>query len=272
MPITTVDEVIAGQLPTTYFTKVATPTLVAGRPHSLFYLAGNPGANNLTTTGTVSTTGTAITSITGQIPFSNPPTGQFTYLSRFGANATIGGTLLLCDRLWHGGISDNLTVTTTGTVSSVAFPPRDVNGSSNGVGVLLGVEVYIATGAGTPSIQVEYTNSSGTANRYGVNTVATVASSARGAFHPISLQAGDVGVRSVQSVKLSATWTQGDIRLVAYRVLASVDLLAPFLPNSIDALTGGFPRLYDNTTPFLIFIPSTTTASVIGGTLNYATG
>jgi len=179
MPITTVDEVIAGQLPTTYFTKVATPTLVAGRPHSLFYLAGNPGANNLTTTGTVSTTGTAITSITGQIPFSNPPTGQFTYLSRFGANATIGGTLLLCDRLWHGGISDNLTVTTTGTVSSVAFPPRDVNGSSNGVGVLLGVEVYIATGAGTPSIRVEYTNSSGTANRYGVNTVATVASSAR---------------------------------------------------------------------------------------------
>ena len=37
------------------------------------------------------------------------------------------------------------------------------------------------------------------------------------------------------------------------------------VPNAIDALTSGFPRIYDDSVPFLVFIPSTTTASVISG-------
>ena len=44
MPITTLDGVIAGMRPPATIVKAATPTMAAGRPHSLFYLAGMPGA------------------------------------------------------------------------------------------------------------------------------------------------------------------------------------------------------------------------------------
>ena len=123
-----------------------------------------------------------------------------------------------------------------------------------------------ATGAGTPTITIGYTNSAGTASRTATNIIATVASSAIGATYFIGLQAGDVGVRSVQSLTLSATWTSGTINLVAYRVLADLELAGAFVPNAVDFLTGGAPRLYDGVMPWLVFIPATTTATNVSGT------
>ena len=58
----------------------------------------------------------------------------------------------------------------------------------------------------------------------------------------------------------------------AYRVLARLDLTSALNPGVLDAVTGGMPQLYNNTVPFLIFIPSTTTASNISGNLIYAQG
>lgn len=267
MAISTIDQLVAGMKPPIDFFKVATPTLVAGRPHSLFYLAGIPGAGAAPSPGLA---GEALTSVAGQLPFNNPGSGN-TYLARLLAAATIPGQLLLCDRLWQ---NSGFTITSTGaqTVNSVAFPARDANGSANGEGVLLGVEISNATGSGTPTITVAYTNSANTASRSATNIVPTVASTAIGGFYPIGLQAGDVGVRSVQTLTLSATWTSGTMHLVAYRVLARLDLTSGLNPGVLDAVTGGMPRLYDNTVPFLIFIPSTTTASTISGNLIYAQG
>ena len=71
---------------------------------------------------------------------------------------------------------------------------------------------------------------------------------------------------------LSATMTSGSVSLVAYRVLARLELTVANVPNAIDALTSGFPRIYDNTVPFLIFIPSTTTASNIIGHVIWTQG
>lgn len=259
MAITTADQVLAGMQPANDFMKVSTPTLVAGRPHSLFYLAGMPGA---ATASADALAGSALTSYAGSLPFGNPVSGS-AYLARLQAQATIPGTLLLCDRLWHNA---GITITSTGaqTINSAAWPARDANGSTNGVSVLCGVEVSAATGAGTPTLTIGYTNSSNTASRTATNIIATVATSAIGAFYPIGLQAGDVGIRSIQTFTLSNTWTSGTIHLVAYRILARLDLGTNPI-NAIDALTGGMPKAYDNTVPFLIFIPSTTTATVASG-------
>lgn len=266
MAITTADQLLAGMKPANDFLKVATPTLVAGRPHSLFYLAGMPGA---ATASANALAGAALTTYAGQLPFGNPASGS-AYLARLQAQATIPGTLLLCDRLWHNaGIT--ITSNTAQTIDSVAWPARDANGSTNGVGVLCGVEVSAATGAGTPTMTIGYTNSANTDTRTATNIIATVATSAAGAFYPIGLQAGDDGIRSIQTFTLSATWTSGTIHLVAYRILARLDLgVTPI--NAIDALTGGMPKAYDNTVPFLIFIPSTTTASVISGHVIWSHG
>lgn len=262
MAITTLDGVIAGMQSPTDFMKVATPTLVAGRPHSLFYLAGVPGAAVAPTSGLA---GGALTTYAGQLPFTNPTSGN-TYLSRLQAQSTGAGTLLLCDRLWH---NSGFTITSTAaqTVNSAAWPARSADGTINGAEVQIGVEVSVATGAAAPTFSMSYTNSAGTAAKTGTGILTGVSTSAIGAFYPMGLAAGDVGVRSVQTFTLSASWVSGTIHLVAYRVLARLELSTAASPSAMDCLTSGFPRLYDNTVPFFLFLPGSTVVSNITGNM-----
>lgn len=268
MAITTLDGVIAGCKPPQFYFKALSGTLVAGRPYSSFYAAGIPGAATAPSPGLG---GAALTSYAGQLPFSNPGSGT-SYLARFvGLSSAQAGQIILADRLWH---NSGITITSTSaqTVNSATFPARDNNGSTNGEGVLLGVEVSSATGSGTPTITIGYTNSAGTDTRSATNVIATVASSAAGTFYPIGLQAGDLGVRSVQSLTLSATWTSGTIHLVAYRILAIVPIFTSGLSNSVDVVTGGMPQMFDNTVPFLIYVPSGTTSTSIQGSMTVTQG
>lgn len=269
MAITTLDGVIAGMRPPMILSKAITATLVAGRPASLWSLAGSPGAGGFDTTlnGVVLSSSSAL--VNGQIPHYDPASGN-AYLARLQAAATQAGTLLLLDRLWHNG---GYTITSTAAQNSTTptWPSRcptsglDDTPETTGQGVLLAVEVSAATGAGTPTITISYTNQAGTASRTATNILATVASSAIGATYFIGLQAGDTGVRSVQSLTLSATWTSGTINLVAYRLLATLELPGDLMPNAIDAITGGLPRLYNGVVPWLVFVPNTTTATLVTG-------
>jgi hypothetical protein len=267
MAITTLDGALAGMQYPREFAKGLTGTMVAGRPHSLFYLAGIPGAGVAPTPGIG---GEQLTTLSGQIPFSNPVSGN-THLARFQAQATIAGTLLLCDRLWQ---NSGLDVTSTGEqtfTASAVIPARDANGAASGDQVFAGVEVSTATGAGTPTLTLKYTNQAGTTGKTATNVVSTVASSIAGTFYPIGLAAGDTGIQKAESLTLSATWTSGTIHVVLYRVLARLELTAQ-VGNAIDSLTSGFPRLHNNTVPFLIFIPNTTTTSNISGQVIYTQG
>jgi len=258
MAITTLDGAIAGMQPPRYFAKTASGTLVAGRPHTWWALAGSPGAGGYDTT----LNGATLTGpVAGQIPRSNPGSGN-AYLARFSGMATQAGTLLLCDRLWQ-----NRPANATGAqaITSPTWPARDINGTTNGDGVLLGLEFSTASTAGTPTCTVSYTNQAGTSGRTASLLDAITATTALGSFLRLDLQAGDTGVRSVQSVNFSATVTGGVWNLVAYRVLASLELLAA-IPNAVDVLTSGMPRIHDGTVPFLVFVPNTTTATNVSGT------
>lgn len=270
MAITTLDGVIAGAQWPRYFAKAITPTLVAGKPQSLWGLGGNPGAGAFDTTLAGVALSSSSAQVNGQINFVDPVSGN-TYLARLQAAATIGGTLLLCDRLWHNG-GFTITAATSQTVTSAAFPARDINGTTNGDGVLLGLEVSAACGAAAPTITVGYTNSGNTASRTATNSFATANSPVAGSFFPIGLQAGDIGVRSVQNLTLSVSWVSGTINLVAYRVLAALELPSNATPNAIDSVTSGFPRMFNGTVPFLIFIPNTTTASNVSGQIVWTQG
>jgi len=263
MAITTLDGVIAGMQPSRVIAKAVTATLVAGRPSSLWALGGSPGAGsyNATLNGVNLSSTSAVAN--GQIPHTDPVSGN-AYLARLQANATQAGTLLLLDRLWHNG---GYTITSTAAQNSTTptWEARDANGSTNGDGVLLALEISAAAGAAAPTITVGYTNSGGTAGRTATNILATANSPAIGATYFIGLQAGDTGVRSVQSLTLSVSWVSGTMNLVAYRQLAALELAGPQFPNAIDALTSGMPRLYDGTVPYLVFIPNTTTATNVSG-------
>lgn len=267
MAITTLDGALAGMAPPQFFAKAATGTLTAGRPFSPFYLAGVPGP---ATVGTPGIAGAALTSYAGQIPV--PGASGNTHLARFsGVHSTQGGVLLLCDRLWHNsGIS--VTTATAQTVNSVAWPARDRNGATNGAGVFIGLEITSTTGAGAATPNISYTNSGGTSGRTSTTIDTYAATSGAGQFYRLGLQAGDVGVQSIQSVTLGVSMTSGSIALVAYRVLAALELPASGVPNAVDVLSSGMPRLYDNTVPFLLFVPQTTTTGLITGSVVYTQG
>jgi len=267
MAITTLDGALAGMQWPRYIAKNVTGTMVGGRPWSLWALGGNPGAGSFN--GTLA--GVALTApVSGQIPFTDPVSGN-TYLARLQAAASQAGTLLLCDRLWHNG-GFTITSNTAQTVNSATWPARDADGATDGNGVILGLEISASAGAAAPTITVSYTNQAGTASRTATNSFATANSPAAGSFFPIGLQAGDTGVRSVQTLTLSVSWVSGTMNLVAYRVLAALELTGGFIPNAIDALTSGFPRLYNGSVPFFIFIPSTTTTSNISGQVVWTQG
>jgi hypothetical protein len=260
MAITTLDGVIAGLRPADQFIKVSAAT-TAGRHRSLFYSAGLPGAATAPSPGV---NGAALTTYGGQLPFTNPGAGN-TYLARLAAtcNAQVG-TVLLCDRLWHNsGLS--VTLTTPQAIVSGAMPARDRDGAVTGADLIVGLEVTTVMGAGTPTITVDYTNTLGVASRSASATAPTTM--AAGDVLPFTLQAGDLGIQSIQGLTLSATMTSGAFSLVVYRLLASVPCGQVGVEGALDALSSGMPRLYDNTVPFLVFLPSTTTAPTISGQL-----
>lgn len=262
MTIATVDDAILGIQPVEYYHKVLSPATVIARPYSPFYLAGIPGPAVAPSPGVA---GAALTSYAGQIPFPAAVGGETIHLAGFsGGSSAQSGTLLLCDRLWHNsGLS--VTLTTSQTVNSVTFPARDDDGSTNGAGVYIGLEVSTGMGVGTPTLSIGYTNSAGTAGRSANNIQLVVASSAIGTFYQFGLQAGDVGVRSIQTYQQTATMTSGVHHLVAYRILAMVEMINAAVVEQLTLLTSAMPRVYDNTVPFLIFIPNTTAATSIFG-------
>lgn len=267
MTIASFDDGVLGIRPLEFFQKAASSTLVAGRAWTPFYTAGIPGPAVAPSPGVA---GAALTSYSGQMTFPASVGGETIHLAKFhGLSSAQAGTLLLCDRLWHNsGLS--VTLTTSQAVNSVAFPARDDNESTNGEGVLVALEISAATGAGTPTLTLGYTNQSGTASRTANNIVAVTASGVIGTTYIFGLQAGDTGVRSIQTYQQSATMTSGTHHLVAFRILEQIDLPAGGIPDGVNLLTGGLKRCWDNTVPYLLFIPSATTSTILAGSLAFS--
>ena len=269
MAITTLAGAAAGALVSVDFIKTTGVALTGvGVPMSLAYGAGYPPVMTVPT----GATGTALTSLVGQLPFPAATSGN-TYIAKFEASTTVGGTLILYDRLWHNG-SLSATLTTAQTISSVAWPARDINEATAGEGVYVGLEISTTTGAAAPTLTLSYTNSAGVAGRTGVNIMTTIASSGAGVLYPFSLQNGDTGVQSIQTLTLSTSWLSGAINLVAYRpVLKLATNVNRQLPYSVDAFTGCMPRLFDNSVPMLMFHPKNSGVAVsVNGYLEYTRG
>lgn len=261
MAITTLDGLLAALQPSVGFYKVAATAKAANLIHSTMYVAGMPG------TGTVSSAGAAgealsssSTPVDGQVPFPAAVGGKSVYLARLEVSAGANiGTVFLYDRLWqNSGLS--VTSTSSQTVSSVTLPARDVNASTNGVGVYLGMEVTTTLGAGTPTLTVTYTNAAGTGSRSGTIGPISTTSNA-GTFYPMTMQAGDTGVRSVQSIISSATMTSGAYSLVMYRQLAGIGTPTDNELYDRDAVALGFPKIADGAVPYFVY---RTTSTALG--------
>lgn len=235
--------------------------MVIGRMYSFFYINGIPPLAAVSTDGVA---GAALTSYEGQIPFQNAGATENTYLARMLLQSTSAGQWLLCDRLWHNsGI--NLNSTSEQTINSVAFPARDNDGSTNGAGVYVGLEITTTLGATTSTALLGYTNSAGTSGRSDNSYISIASSSTAGTFYPFRLQGSDAGVRSIQTIQMGTANATGAASLVAYRVLGRLGVQGSNIPYSMDLVSGGAQKAYNNSVPFLLFIPTSTSATTVVG-------
>lgn len=261
------DNYADGMLAPVDFLKAGSTMEAAGILHSLFYTAGNPGAASAPSPGI---NGAALSStsaqIAGQIPYSNPVSGNH-YLSMLKASSNVAGTLFVFDRLWHNsGIA--ITTTTEQGITSPTWPARDRQGATNGLGVMVGLEVSSALGnSAITNTTLRYTNSANAGTR-----TATIpsfpASGAAGTFVPFALAAGDLGVKSIQGLTLGTSYVSGTMHLVAYRLIAMVPV-ATDKGASEDLISLGRPRLWNGSVPFLVWRPSATTAVNVMGQVGW---
>ena len=272
MSITTLDGVVAGIQVPWHFAKTMTTNTGAGRLMSTWAATGIPGPGSFN--GSLSG-GTYTAPVNGQIPHTDPAGGKNSYLARFcanGANVTaVQGMVLLCDRLWdNGGIT--VTQTTAQTVNSVAWPARDNTGTSNGVGVYIGVEAQAAITT-LSNITYTYTNSSSVGSRtatLGAGGLSAPLQTTEG-FVILPVQSGDVGVQSVQTLTLGTNMVAGTIDLVAFRVISCLDSISGS-DRATDCIKSGFPRIFNGSVPFLLYTTSITTACTLHGTYTEAQG
>ena len=260
---------VDGKFVRTDWNKNALPTTAqtAGTWYDLSCGAGNPGSDTAYGGGTnlafqaLSDTSTTSPGIQhgGDV---SPETKHIINASAFSAAATsMPAVFMLVDRL---GFYPITTVTTTGNQAlnnTVPFPAgRHTNGQ--------GLRAYVvcssgaattAMGAGTPNIQITYTDQAGNTG----NTTPTVlpagttaapkgsivhSGTGAGKYGPfLPLAAGDSGIRSVEQFNLSASYVSGVLNLVICRPLLTLPMTTIGVAAERDLLNQvpSLPRIYD---------------------------
>lgn len=154
------------------------------------------------------------------------------------------------------------TITTTTTTGAQNFTgqaawPRYADGK----GVRAFLVPSIVMGAGTPTVQLGYTNTTPTAGRITpatpslpiINSASPVGAipysgTGVGKYGPfLPLQSGDAGIASVQSINFSATMTSGVMNLVICKPLAFMPITTVGVASERDFVNmlPSMPRIYD---------------------------
>lgn len=225
---------------------------------------GTPGINGRVTDGTAA--GDA-----GCIPIKNPAVGA-NFLTELIMGSSINHSNLFFDVLWvNSGI--NVTTTTAQAIVTPTLPARDVNGATNGEGCMIGL-LFVAAATNAAAIAnstVSYTNSDGVAGRTATlangNGAQIPATPVIGTIVWFFMQAGDKGVRSIESITLGTSLVTGTVSLLIARDIASI---GTFIANTQvqRALSPPGVRLYNNTCMLHCTLASATTATFFNGELS----
>ena len=204
--------------------------------------------------GTAPTTPTTPTNVTvGALPFVNSAAVQ--RLAQVEASlggildATVlsSGVVIICDRLSHqGGLSG--TVTTGQTTN---LPTAPLTRYTDGVGVMAALEIYTAVGSTSTTVRASYTNELGISGK--ITSLTAFGGGGQqevGRFLILSLANSDRGVRSIESVTLSAsTGTAGNFGVTLFKPLFIMPIqLAGYrmLFDSILGMCGNVPQVFND--------------------------
>lgn len=238
----------------------------AGMWYLLSQTGGNPAASSILGTGTNLAFQQLLDSIANAAGIQHGGgVGGFKTIvnaSAFSAAATsMPCVFMLVDLL---GFYPITSVTTTGAQTlnnTLTLPSRDRTGTVDGVGVQALIVPSTVMGAATPNITLGYTNAAGVASRAtpaapalplgnSAAAVTQVVHSGTGAgkYGPfVPLQAGDTGIRSVQSINLSASYVSGVLNLILCRPLLTLPMTTIGVACERDLLNQlpSLPRVYD---------------------------
>lgn len=224
---------------------------------------GTPGLNGRVTDGTAVADYGAL-----QIP--NAANGA-NFLTELQIATSVNHSNVFFDCLW---VNSGLVVTTTTAQAIVTptLPARDDNGTSNGEGCMIGLYFSAAStlAAAGSNLTVSYTNSKGVAGRT-ASLVAVVGSMVPatpviGTIVWFNLDAGDSGVRSIQSITLGTSMLTGTIHLLIARRVATVGTTVPNLAAQKIISSPGI-RLYNGACILHCVLSSSVTATFFNGEL-----
>jgi hypothetical protein len=261
-----VNEVVAGnakRMPFHFSKSGITPKTTASWVSAFLAAAWpSPGVAPTTIAGATLTRATP-----GALAQPNASPGTNLHISGLHAYSNaLAGIVAIEDRVWANLITLNSAVAQP--VASVPFA-RDVNGAANGMGFELWFECYTATAATVATITVTYTNALGVAGR--TATAAIPASMSPGQRVQFSMQSGDMGVGSVQSVISSVAIATGTGGLVVSRRLCSAPMPAAAPTASLD-LDLGLPRVFDDSCLAVTWLGYSPSATVLGGSIRFTEG
>jgi hypothetical protein len=165
-------------------------------------------------------------------------TGRLTMLgARISTSTYSAASMMVVDLLnVNGGL--NATLTTPQTTN---LPTAALTRYTSGEGVMAGIVIYTIIGTTATTVTISYTNSSGVSGR--TSTATTIGGGFYrevGVLLPIPLQAGDTGIRSIESVTLAATTgTVGNFGVCLFKPLAMISLESATGAMPLDSVSTG---------------------------------
>ena len=269
MAITTMDQIAAGL--------AAAPVIDLFAPSATNVAAGfvNLQRAVVTSTGQMAVPAAASAGGTlhsaGQVGFRNLPDpvgGASRYLAQSALTFATAGSLWFYDRVWSCSGFSGIVATAQAVTSFPALTRPDANGTN----LEIWIECYTATGSTAANITVQYTNSDSVAGRSTVST-AHIVSMPANRMYRVPLQAGDTGVKSIQSVTLSATTgTAGSFGVTLMRKIAVTGTAIANVPVVNDFAALGMPLVQNGTALNAIHQATTTSSGVISGVLTFIDG
>ena len=263
MAISTVDDIVSGLsgCQSVDYLKVLNAAKAAGAFQSSWLAAGNPGTGSAAPAYTAGSGYTCSSATAGAMRYTNASVQN--WLARLAATCTQPGTLICYDRLWScsgmGFAAATYTVTTPGSL-----PARITD---NGVDVEAWIEQFVAAGAASGTLTLNYLNTNTGAAKAGV-VAAVVSAPVAGQLQPIPIVAGDTGVRSIVSAVNSATWTSGSFGITLMKPVARIMCPNIGIGQVLDWAGTGLAKLPADACLMWAYLAQNTTAATLVGTMD----
>jgi hypothetical protein len=251
--ITTFDGFIASAKQYLSLAKTASRTALAAAWHSVFDLAGNPGAGTLA--GTSTAAGVVPTDATTGCPsidaFGGGATG---YLAQVDFGSSVACRMKLFDMVFKAGAyAFNANTALAGQPSYAARMPGGSYGDTQ-----IWIEAVTAF-TGNPTFTITYTNQAGTTGR--TATLAAGLAPAIGRMLQIPLQAGDTGIQKIDNVQCTVA-TVGTFNVLVLRPLWSGRCKIANDGDVHDLAKTGMPVVFADSALVLAVAPDSTATGV----------